>query len=193
MLDATSAWLDAALREPLLTHREELELGRLIQAWQQWPGGVAAAPALVRRRGLRARDRVVKVNLRRVVSQARRYCPRAKVLGMEKVDLRQEGVIGFQRAVEKFDPARGHKFPTYAVPWIRQATGRLLEQHGALTKLPCRVGNALSRFRNGALAWDEMPRGLQKRLQAAMALDRPLSLDARIGEHDTTLGELIAA
>ena len=193
MLDATSAWLDAAFREQLLTHREELAHGRLIQAWQQWPGGVAAAPALVRRRGLRARDRVVKVNLRRVVSQARRYCPRAKVLGMEKVDLRLEGVIGLQRAAEKFDQTRGYKFSTYAVPWIRQAMGRLLEQHGALTKLPCQVGSALSRYRNGSLAWDAMPRGLQKRVQAAMVLDRPLSLDARLGEDDTTLGELIAA
>lgn len=71
--DAVGLWLESAGRVPLLTAAEELHLGALIQTWQQWDGGPDAAPAPVRRRGLRARDRMVAANLRLVVSVANKY------------------------------------------------------------------------------------------------------------------------
>ena len=81
MADAVGAWLEAAARHPLLTHREELELGRMVQTWQQWPGGPDAAPAAVRRRGLRARERMITANLRLVVTASQRYRPLAERRG----------------------------------------------------------------------------------------------------------------
>jgi RNA polymerase sigma factor (sigma-70 family) len=193
MVDATGLWLEAAGRVPLLTHREELELGRLVQAWQQWPGGVDAAPPLVRRRGLRARERMVMANLRLVVAQARRYWPRARLAGYEMSDLLQEGVLGLQRGAEKFDFTRGYKFSTYAVPWIKQAMGRMLDRHGGAVRVPAQVGSAMTRLKAGALQWEEMEPGLQKRVKAALQLQRVLSLDAQVGEDGSTLVDLVAA
>lgn len=72
MRDAVTDWLDAAARAPLLTHREEIELGRLVQRWQRWDGGPDAAPAPVVRRGLRARSRMTTANLRLVAAVSSR-------------------------------------------------------------------------------------------------------------------------
>ena len=69
--DAIGLWLEGAGRVPLLTAAEEVHLGTMVQVWQQWDGGPDAAPAGVRRRGLRARDRMVRANLRLVASVAR--------------------------------------------------------------------------------------------------------------------------
>jgi len=193
MPDATGAWFEAAGRVPLLTHREELELGRLVQARQQWPDGPDAAPTLVRRRGLRARERMVTANLRLVVAQGRKYWPRARRAGYEMSDLLQEGVLGLQRGAEKFDPSRGYKFSTYAVPWIKQAMGRMLDHQGGAVRLPAAVGSAMTRLQAGALRWEELEPGLQRRVRAAMRLQRMLSLDAPVGDDGSTLGELVTA
>jgi RNA polymerase sigma factor (sigma-70 family) len=185
--------MDAAGRMPLLTHREELELGRLVRVWQDWPDGLDAAPALVRRRGLRARERMVTANLRLVVSQSRRYWPRARMAGYEMADLLQEGAVGLQRGAEKYDPSRGYKFSTYAVPWIRQAMGRLLDHHGGAVRLPTQVGSAMHRLRGGSLQWDEIDPSLQRRVADALRLQRVLSLDAQVGEEGSTLADFVAA
>ena len=71
--DAIGHWLNAAGRVPLLTTAEELHLSQAIRRWQDWEGGPDAAPAQVRRRGLRARERMVAANLRLVVSVANKY------------------------------------------------------------------------------------------------------------------------
>ena len=76
-----------------------------------------------------ARDRFIRANLRLVVSIARRYpLPPA----MELLDLIQEGNLGLEHAVEKFDWRKGFKFSTYATFWIRQAIGRALDQKASL-------------------------------------------------------------
>jgi len=191
--DAATQWMNGAGRMPLLTHREELELGRLVRAWQDWPGGVDAAPALVRRRGLRARERMVTANLRLVVAQSRRYWPRARMMGFELPDLLQEGAVGLQRAAEKFDPTRGYKFSTYGVPWIRQAMGRLLDHHGGAVRLPIQVGSAMHRLRAGTLEWADLDESLQLRVTDALRLQRVLSLDAQVGEDGSTLADFVAA
>jgi len=191
--DAVGAWLEAAGRVPMLTHPEELEMGRLIRVWQDWPDGPDAAPAAVRRRGLRARDRMVRGNLRLVVAVVKRYANVAARRGVPLVDLLQEGAIGLQRGAEKFDPATGYKFSTYAFWWIRQATGRMLGHNGATVRVPAQVGSAMTRLKAGALQWEEMEPWLRKSVKVALRLQRVLSIDAQVGEDGSTLVDLVAA
>ena len=80
-----------------------------------------------------AKDRFIRANLRLVVSVARRY---PLPPSMELLDLIQEGNLGLEHAVDKFDWRKGFKFSTYATFWIRQAIGRALDQKGELIRLP---------------------------------------------------------
>ncbi len=80
-----------------------------------------------------AKDRFIRANLRLVVSIARRY---PLPPGMELLDLIQEGNLGLEHAVDKFDWRKGFKFSTYATFWIRQAIGRALDQKASLVRLP---------------------------------------------------------
>ncbi len=80
-----------------------------------------------------AKDRFIRANLRLVVSIARRY-PLPQ--GMDLGDLIQEGNLGLEHAVDKFDWRRGFKFSTYATFWIRQAIGRALDQKASLVRIP---------------------------------------------------------
>ena len=191
MRDAVGAWLDAAGRVPLLTHREEIELGRLVREWFDWPGGPDAAPAAVRRRGLRARDRMTRGNLRLVVSVARKYQRYAAMRAVEFEDLLQAGAIGLQRGVEKFDPAKGYKLSTYAYCWIRQALPREIWRGGAI-KIPQGVGEKLQRLRAQDLA--ALSAADRATLEAGMAALNVGALDAPAGGGEcSALGELIAA
>ena len=83
--------------------------------------------------GRAAKDRFIRANLRLVVSIARRY---PLPPGMELLDLIQEGNLGLEHAVDKFDWRKGFKFSTYATFWIRQAIGRALDQKASLVRLP---------------------------------------------------------
>jgi len=191
--DSAGEWMNAAGRYPLPTPAEELHLGAMVQTWQQWPGCPDQAPAPVQRRGRRARDRMVRANLRLVVAVSRRYSGLIKQRHLSLEDGLQEGTIGLQRGVEKFDPSRGYKFSTYAVPWIKQAMGRMLDHQGGAVRLPAAVGSAMTRLQAGALRWEELEPGLQRRVRAAMRLQRMLSLDAPVGDDGSTLGELVTA
>ncbi|MEO1003756.1 MAG: sigma-70 family RNA polymerase sigma factor [Cyanobacteria bacterium J06638_7] len=122
--ESADRWIDAASRYPLLTAEQELHLGRQIREWLDHPDGRDDCPSAIRKRGIRARNRVVQCNLRLVATLALR-----KRLGPHTLleDLLQCGALGLQRAAEKFDPARGYKFSTYAFWWIRQAMQRAAE------------------------------------------------------------------
>jgi RNA polymerase primary sigma factor len=129
---AGSWWLDTIGRIPLLTPAEEIELGVIIQRWQQHP---KPCPPGIRRRGMRARDRFVQANLRLAVSYVSKRCFRlAKAHGQE--DLIQAANMGLITAAERFDPARGYRFSTYAYWWIRQAVTRWADQHSRLISIP---------------------------------------------------------
>jgi RNA polymerase primary sigma factor len=129
---AASWWLETIGRIPLLTPAEEIELGTIIQRWQRHP---EPCPPGIRRRGMRARDRFVQANLRLAVSYVSKRCWRlAKAHGQE--DLIQAANMGLITAAERFDPARGYRFSTYAYWWIRQAVSRWADQHSRAIVIP---------------------------------------------------------
>ena len=138
MSDSVGQYLNEIGLVPLLTALEERELSQTIEK------GVAAAARLENgersvalksevRAAAVAKDRFIRANLRLVVSVARRY---PLPPGMELLDLIQEGNIGLEHAVDKFDWRKGFKFSTYATFWIRQAIGRALDQKASLVRLP---------------------------------------------------------
>ncbi|GGU93729.1 hypothetical protein GCM10010182_06750 [Actinomadura cremea] len=153
MTDAVKDYLNGLGRTPLLTAAQERELGERIEA------GARARRRLddegarldgVQRRALeataadgdRARDHMVRANVRLVVSIARRY---ALGGGLPLPDLVQEGTIGMMRAVDKFDHRRGLKFSTYATWWIKQAIGRAPADQARTVRLPVHVVDLLNR------------------------------------------------
>ena len=138
MSDSVGQYLNEIGAVALLTAEEERELSQIIER------GVAARERIARGEGTaedrrldraaaRAKDRFIRANLRLVVSIARRYpLPPA----MDLLDLIQEGNLGLEHAVDKFDWRKGFKFSTYATFWIRQAIGRALDQKASLVRLP---------------------------------------------------------
>jgi RNA polymerase primary sigma factor len=136
--DMTTHWLDQAGRQTLLTAAEELHLGGLVRAWQDWQPSADQAPSTVQRRGLRARDRMVAANLRLVahVTRRARHGLGVPVTDSDLPDLLQAGAIGLQRGVEKFDPTRGYKLSTYVYWWIRQGISRHIDSHGRTIRIP---------------------------------------------------------
>jgi RNA polymerase primary sigma factor len=136
--DMTTHWLEQAGRHPLLTESEALHLGALVRRWQDWEPSADQAPPAVKRRGLRARDRMVSANLRLVahVAKRARHGLGAAVAEADLPDLLQAGAIGLQRGVEKFDPTRGYKLSTYAYWWIRQGISRHIDDRGRTIRIP---------------------------------------------------------
>jgi RNA polymerase primary sigma factor len=116
--DALSLFMHRAGRYPLLTAADEVALAKRVE-----------------RGDLEAKELMINSNLRLVISIAKRY--QRKDLPL--LDLVQEGVIGLNRAVEKFDWRRGYKFSTYATWWIRQACQRAISNQSATIRIPTHV------------------------------------------------------
>ena len=145
--DSFGQYLEEIGRVELLTADQEVDLSRRIAAGRaaeellaQDVGDPQRRAALRRlvRDGNRAHDRMVETNLRLVVSVAKRYRTR----GITLADLVQEGNLGLLRAVDKFDPAKGYRFSTYATWWIRQTIGRGPDLAGAHDPHPVAPGRA---------------------------------------------------
>jgi len=184
--DSLTLFMNAAGRYKLLTAADEIALAKRIERGDQ-----------------AAKELMINSNLRLVVSIAKRYQGRDVPLG----DLIQEGVIGLNRAVEKFDWRRGFKFSTYATWWIRQACQRAIANQSATIRVPVHVNERrvkLSRTANqlqtklGREATREelaeaSGLSLQHVEEALDAADAPVSLNASVGsEGDTELGDLFS-
>ena len=141
--DAAKGFMISAGRHPLLSASEEIALGWAVAEWLSHP---APCPSDIEVAGRRARERLIASNLRLVVSVAKKYHPVLKgtVLGFE--DLLQEGAIGLSRAAEKFDPAKGYKFSTYAYWWIRQGITRAIAHQGSTIRLPSHIGDKIKKL-----------------------------------------------
>ncbi|MFN5194675.1 MAG: sigma-70 family RNA polymerase sigma factor [Cyanobacteriota bacterium] len=155
MASSLSAYLGEIGRHQLLTPEQELTLGRRVQAMvalqercsQAGGQGPACEYDTLERRtmrlGERAKRQMITCNLRLVVNLAKRYQGK----GLELLDLIQEGTLGLTRAVEKYDPTRGHRFSTYAYWWIRQGLNRALSTQSRTIRIPVNVNEKLTRLR----------------------------------------------
>jgi RNA polymerase primary sigma factor len=195
-------------RIPLLTPAEEIELSHHVQAAKLLllipAEQLTSQQRRLIRMGQRARDRMMAANLRLVVSVAKKY----QNQGLELLDLVQEGAIGLERAVDKFDPALGYKFSTYAYWWIRQGMTRAIDNSARTIRLPIHISEKLSKMRRISRELSHRLGRQPNRLEISQALGIPpqeleellaqtapcASLDAHArGEEDrSTLGELIA-
>jgi RNA polymerase primary sigma factor len=206
--DSIGWYLSTIGRVPLLTAAEEIELAHHVQAGKRLLELPLAERTPKHKRQLRmaqrARDRMMAANLRLVVSVAKKY----QNQGLELLDLVQEGAIGLERAVDKFDPAMGYKFSTYAYWWIRQGMTRAIDNSARTIRLPIHISEKLSKMRRISRELSHRLGRQPNRLELSHAMDmRPeeleeliaqsapcASLDAHArGEEDrSTLGELIA-
>ena len=206
--DSIGWYLSTIGRVPLLTPAEEIELAHHVQAGKRLQQIAAAERTPQQRRqirmGQRARDRMMAANLRLVVSVAKKY----QNQGLDLLDLVQEGAIGLERAVDKFDPAMGYKFSTYAYWWIRQGMTRAIDNSARTIRLPIHISEKLSKMRRVSRELSHRLGRQPNRLELSHALDMTpeeleelmaqsapcASLDAHArGEEDrSTLGELIA-
>ena len=212
-------------RFPLLTHEQEIVLGKQVQKMmtllakkeklqkklglqptlKQWANAVSLTPdelKQVLRQGKQAKTKMIESNLRLVVSVAKKYQNR----NLEFLDLIQEGSLGLERGVEKFDVSKGYKFSTYAYWWIRQGITRALAEKSRTIRLPVHVTEKVNKVKKtqrelaqklGRTATitevaDELELGLEEIRKSLKANRKSISLDVQIGDdRDTNLSEMI--
>ena len=115
-----TSWLNTSGSHRPLCERTVMELSRRIQRWQQHPCGPAHAPKPVRRSALRAREQLVRHNLGLVAHTWSRHRCSLPAHDDTTADALQEAALNLVRAAEKFDPAKGYRFSTYASFWVRR-------------------------------------------------------------------------
>jgi RNA polymerase primary sigma factor len=173
-------------RGRLLTHEEEIDLGRRIREGDET-----------------ARSKLIERNLRLVIPVAKKY----RGMGLPFGDLIQEGNIGLMRAADKFDPEKGFRFSTYATWWIRQAVQRAVADKGRTIRVPVHMGEKIRKMARTynelsaqlerepsdeevaeRLGWDvDRVKDVKSAIPDAASLNQPLSSD----EGSSELGDLI--
>ena len=193
MTDSLGTYLNSIGEVALLTAADERELAQIIEAGRDAATRLAAGEtdAALRRAvsaAAAAKDRFIRANLRLVVSVARKYpLPQSMDLG----DLIQEGNIGLEHAVDKFDWRRGFKFSTYATFWIRQSIGRALDYKSSLIRIPA---DRSTRLRAALRRVEGDPDSLEGADADAHRVRTIASLDRSVGDdHELCLGDTIAA
>lgn len=162
----------------LLTPQEEIDLA-----------------AKIKKGDKKAREQMIKANLRLVVKIARDY----EGIGLPLLDLISEGNIGLMKAVERFDPAKGGKLSTYGSWWIKQSIKRALANQSKTIRLPVHLVDKISKMRRTSMRLqeelgreptdeelgEELGITASRVSQMRMAAIRPASLDAPIGDEDS--------
>ena len=223
--DMVRTYLREIGRVPLLTRDQEIIFGKQVQhmmklveakealekklhreiSLEEWASHVNQPSSEVTQlvhQGKRAKQKMIEANLRLVVAIAKKYQKR----NMEFLDLIQEGTLGLERGVEKFDPTRGYKFSTYAYWWIRQAITRAIAQQGRTIRLPIHITEKLNKIKKvqrelaQKYGRSPTPAEIAKELELEPAQIReylnmarqPVSLDVRVGDNqDTELQEML--
>ena len=216
--DSVAMYLNEIGGDPLLTAEQEKALGRRLRPAVELAAQLEAQlrehyprpqklpltdeQAHIMEVGNIARVRLVRSNLRLVVSIAKKYVNR----GLTLLDLIQEGNIGLMRAVERFDPEKGFRFSTYATWWIRQAILRALAEKARMIRIPEYMVDQIGLYQRTAqrlaqrTGRDPTPEEVaielnldpQKARELASAIQQPASLEMPIGqEGESTLGEYI--
>ncbi|MBI3615580.1 MAG: sigma-70 family RNA polymerase sigma factor [Candidatus Omnitrophica bacterium] len=179
MPDALKLYLKDIKDIPLLTPQEEVALARRIKKGDA-----------------EARRKMIRANLRLVISIAKRY----SYLGMPISDLIEEGNLGLMRAVTKFNPGKGFRFSTYAAWWIKQYVLRAIANQGKTIRIPVYMVDIISRYRkvterlNQRLgrkpSTAEMAHGMKLPVKKIREIEeillQPASLDAPLGEEGTS-------
>ncbi|AVH64787.1 RNA polymerase sigma factor [Nostoc sp. 'Peltigera membranacea cyanobiont' N6] len=223
--DAVGAFFKEMARYPLLKADEEVELARRVRFLEeirelqaalnlklgQEPSKLEVASELEMTekqlesrlyQGRVAKRKMIRSNLRLVVSIAKRYLNR----GVPFLDLIQEGAMGLNRATEKFDPDKGYKFSTYAYWWIRQAITRAIANDARTIRLPIHIVEKLNKLKKaqrelkqklcrnpteGEMA-ETLEISVQQLRQLQQLRRQALSLNHRVGkEEDTELMDLL--